>query len=199
MPQQLNQPPTEPQKELTSMPQQVWYRAKMLQQQNHLAAMPQMPLLMWHPAQFPQQELAVEPQQQQELAVDSQQELAVEPQQELAVEPQQVRYPAQMPQQQPNYVPQQLWHVAQMPQQQLVPMSLQKHYESTEDGASSNSQFQISSKSHYENGRTVFSQTRYTPREAMPVDSGNAPNDSNVGIFEPSTYPPLVKDPTRNI
>ncbi|KAK6300624.1 hypothetical protein J4Q44_G00287220 [Coregonus suidteri] len=86
-------------------------------------------------------------------------------------------------------------------------MSQQKHYESTEDGASSSSQASIveqsvlipiyfySSKSRYGKGKTVFSQTRYTPSEVMPVDSGNAPKDNHVGITEPSLYPPLVNDP----
>ncbi|XP_029512182.2 putative transcriptional regulator cudA [Oncorhynchus nerka] len=217
------------------MPQQMWYRAKMLQKENHLAAILQQPLPVWHPSKFPQQqkelavepqqqkELAVEPQQQKELAVEPQQqkELAVEPQQqkELAVEPQQqkelavepqVSYPAQLAQQLPNPIPQQLWHVAQISQQQLAPMSQQKHYESTED-ASGSSQASIVersgvipsssyiSKSHYKNGRTGVSQISYTPREAMPVDSGNAPKDGYVSIGAPSIYPTLVKDSAREI
>ena len=96
-----------------------------------------------------------------------------------------------------------------MPQKQLAPMSQQKHYESTEDGASGSSQASIveqsgvipissySSKSHYKNGRTVFSQISYTPREAMSVDSGNAPKDGYVSIGAPSIYPTLVKDSAR--
>ncbi|XP_042166753.1 transcriptional regulator DEF1-like [Oncorhynchus tshawytscha] len=172
-PLQQKQPATEPQqKELTAMPQKL--QASILQQ----------PPLVWHPSQFPQQK-------------------------ELAVEPQQVRYPAQMAQQLPNPIHQQLWHVAQISQQQLAPLSQQKHYESTED-ASGSSQASIeqsgvipissySSKSHYKNGRTVFSQISYTPREAMPVDSGNAPKDGYVSIGAPSIYPTLVKDSARKI
>ncbi|KAM9492939.1 uncharacterized protein ACWYII_004627 [Salvelinus alpinus] len=159
---------------------------------------------MWHPALIPQKQPVAESQQN-----------------EPATIPQQVRYPAQMsqqrkqhtamPQQQLIPMPQQLWHVAQMPQKQLAPMSPQKHYESTEDGASGSSQASIveqsgvipiysySSKSRYENGRTVFSQTHYTPWEAMPVDSGDAPKDSYVGIGAPSIYPPLVKDSERKL
>ena len=179
---------------MLQQPHNMWYPAKMVQKQQvaALTAMPQTHQQVWHPAEFPQQ-------QEQPTAV-----------------PQQVWHPAQMPQQRKQHtampqhqltpMPQQLWHVAQLPQKQLAPMSQQKHYESTEDGASSNTQASIveqsgvipiysySSKSHYENGRTVFSQTRYTPREAMPVDSGSAPKDSFVGTGAPSVYPSLVKD-----
>ncbi|XP_064862828.1 uncharacterized protein LOC135563666 [Oncorhynchus nerka] len=177
---------------MSQQPQQVWYPAQipLHQKQPAAEAQPQtqpttVPQQVWHPAHMLQQK-------------------------QLSAVPQQVWHPAHMLQQtQPSAVPQQVWHPAQMPLQQLAPMSQQKHYESTED-ASGSSQASIversgvipsssySSKSH-KNGRTVFSQISYTPREAMPVDSGNAPKDGYVSIGAPSIYLTLVKDSAREI
>ncbi|XP_070966338.1 transcription factor SPT20 homolog [Oncorhynchus clarkii lewisi] len=211
-------PMPQPQKQQATMPLQVWHPAQMPQQQKQPAtepkqqieqtAMPQPLAELWHPDQFLQK-------QKQPVPMHL-------PQNELTAIPRQLWQTAQMPQQhkQPAAMLQQVWHLAQkqpvpMPQQPhnvWYPAKMvqkQQHYKSTEDGASSSTQASIveqsgaipiysySSKSHYENGRTVFSQTRYTPREAMPVDSGNAPKDSYVGIAAPSVNPSLVKDSAR--
>ncbi|XP_041694875.2 gamma-gliadin-like [Coregonus clupeaformis] len=203
MPQQQKQPASEQQSQPTTMPQQVWQPAPMPQQQTLPIPIPHQPQQVWRPASMQQKLLTPIPQQPQQVW-----QPAPMPQQKKQPAAEQQLQPTAMPQKQPVAMPQQLWHLAQ---KQLALMSPQKHFESTEDGGSGSSQASIveqsvlipiysySSKSRYENGKTVFSQTRYTPGEAMPVDSGSAPKNKHVGIAEPSIYPPLVKDPSRKI
>ncbi|KAK6300626.1 hypothetical protein J4Q44_G00287240 [Coregonus suidteri] len=171
-----------PQKQPTTMPQQEWHPAQIPQQQKQPVPIPQQ-------LKFPRSNRPLNlrssrrnpPQYLSKCGI----QLNFRIQLKFSAESNRPPCLYHIPQKQPTTMPQQEWHPAQKnrPQQQKKQPS----------------QYPSNSKSRYENGKTVFSQTRYTPGEVMPVDSGNSLKDNHVDIAAPSIYPPLVKDPARKI